>query len=302
MTGRRVRSSVIENASPQYFRNFADRPIVATPCQFPFRAVGQVVVELGDGRRHYGIGTLLSDYTVLTAGHIIKKPDNTFKDIAKMYFVPAAQHLSRPYGIFDWRFVRALRSGARDWALISLAEPAGHSVGFLGTYTDLSHEKWVGRAGFSFFGQTLELQDRMDVVEDVQIVAGADLGRLMTDQDIIRSQTGAPLIRNWQSNNPQVIAIYVGGRDAVHCSSEFLPGWDLGQDDAWLTWLCDEFGNWERRDRFRSYRSRLEVETVAMQPDYSPFSYAALDDGPAVRFSCAPNRRAQALRACMMQG
>lgn len=299
MSDRECRSSAIENASPQCFRDFGGRRVVAASGQFPFRAIGHVVVELGDGRRHKGGGTLLSDFTVLTAGHLVKTVDNAFMDIAKMYFIPAAHHLTRPYGIYDWNTVRAVNSGGRDWGLISLTEPAGHSVGYLGAYAQRGTDEWIGQAGLSCFAQPKELHDEMWVDEDVQILPGDHPERLYTDQRTTSFQAGAPLVRNWHSNNPQVIAALVSDDGRGVRTNEFMPGMHSDTGAGWLTWLCEEFVHLNRCDRLKYNRTATTLETVAMQPDYSPYSFTADDDGPTVRYWAA-NSRVQNLRACLI--
>jgi V8-like Glu-specific endopeptidase len=300
MTETKFKSSAIENKTAQRFRDLADRTIVAPPNQFPYRAIGQIIVELHDGRRHQGTGTLLSDFTVLTAGHLVKNADNAFMDIAKMFFIPAMNHLSCPYGIYDWCQMRAVNAGTSNWALISLVEPAGHSVGFFGTYAQSPVEQWIGHRGLSHFGLPLELHDEMRIAEDVQIVRVEQRSRLHTDQQTVTGQVGGPLIQNWHSNNPQVVATLATEPRTAAGANEFVPGWESGTEDGWMTWLCDEFGDRHMTDRFQQHRSISGekgtpiAETYAMQPDYSPFTYYADDDGPSVRYG-ASNARVEAL-------
>lgn len=151
MDMRHTKSSEIRNDTPDYFHIFEDRTSVAHPSHFPYRSVGHVVVELSNGERLVGPGTMLSDFTVLASAHLVKNTENLFLDIARLFFVPAKRHLTQPYGIFDWTHIRAFRDDRNDWALISLAEPAGRAVGTFGAYAKSSSEDWRDEKGLSFF-------------------------------------------------------------------------------------------------------------------------------------------------------
>ena len=306
MTRSATRSSSIENPAARRFRDMAERTVVAAPNQFPYRTIGQITIELRDGRRHQGTGTLISDFTVLTAGHLVKNVDNKFLDLAKVCFVPAMNHLSRPFGIYDWCYLRAINNGVANWALISLVEPAGQSVGFLGAYAQSPIDSWLGDRSLAYFGLPTKPYDEMWIDEEVEVAQIDRDGRLQTNMQTTSGQAGGPLVRNWLSNDPQVVATLVSDSRQVSPTNVFMPGGEAQGDDSWIPWLCDEFGRLHKTDRFQQHASgstkngTTTSETFAMQPDYSPYCYYAEDDGPAVRYGTT-NQLMKSLPACLLQ-
>ena len=146
-------STILTNPKPKMVRFFDDRIPVSRPDIYPSRTVGQILLKIRNGGVIRGSGSLISDYTVLTAGHVVKSTDNNFYDIEWMWFIPAKNHGSEPYGRFDWEHIRAVRSGSRDWALVSLALGAGFSTGFLGTRVKLPISRWTSEGDrFSHIG------------------------------------------------------------------------------------------------------------------------------------------------------
>ncbi len=306
MKGSAARSSSIENAAPQRYRDIAERTVVAAPSQFTYRAIGQITVELRDGQRRHGAGTLLSDFTVLTAGHLVKSEENAFFDIAKLHFVPAMNHLSRPFGIYDWCYMRAVNSGIANWALISLVEPAGQSVGFLGAHARSPTDSWIGDQGLTYLGLPTQPHDEIWIDEMVEI-AEIDRGvRLQTNMQSTSNQIGGPLVRDWLGTNPQVVATKVADGSQVSPANVFMPGAEDQGDGSWIRWLCDEFGRLHATDRFQIHTgattewATTTTETYAMQPDYTPFCYHADDAGPAVRYGTTKQAKSP-LPLCLFQ-
>ena len=306
MRGPATSSSSIENAAPQHYRDFAERTVVAAPNQFPYRAIGQITIELRDGRRRHGTGTLLSDFTVLTAGHLVKNDDNAFFDLAKLHFVPAMNHLSRPFGIYDWCYIRAVNNSTANWALISLVEPAGQSVGFLGAHAQSPIDNWIGDRSLAFFGLPTKPRDEIWIDETVEVVEIEYGARLQTNMQTMSSQVGGPLVRGWLGNDPQVVATLVSDGCQVSPTNIFMPGSEAHGDESWIRWLCDEFGRLHTTDRFQLHsrvpteRVITATETFAMQPDYTPFCYYADDDGPAVRYGTGKQPKSR-LPLCLFQ-
>ncbi|MGN4782096.1 trypsin-like serine peptidase [Bacillus cereus group sp. MYBK217-2] len=140
-------STTLKNKNPIKFSQetlFDDRIRVAHPDVYPYRCFGQIEIRLKDGSSIQASGSLLSDYTVLTAGHVVKTADNKFKDIDTLRFIPAKNHSDLPYGIYDWYQMTATYNGSsRDWALISLTQPAGFRTGFLGSIAKFPVNRWV---------------------------------------------------------------------------------------------------------------------------------------------------------------
>ncbi len=285
-------SSTLENPQPQGLRPLDDRIIVARPNVYPNRCVGQIIMRMRNGRVFQGSGSLLSDYTVLTAGHMVKGNDNAFFDIASLHFIPAKNHGNEPYGRFDWTYMRAVNSGSRDWCLISLARPAGFSVGFLGAHARLPISRWVGTSGLSHIGFPGDHRDEMWIDEEGSVIQIDEARQLRTNIDAAAGQSGGPLVRNWFGSNPQVVGSLIEGPNPVEDPNDFMPGWETSKDDTWMHWLCNEFGNRHADDRFggcaagnaiRNGLSPSEVDTGGQRPITSADAVLAEDDGPDVR-------------------
>jgi V8-like Glu-specific endopeptidase len=284
---RKMTSSTIDNPRPRVLRPLDDRIPVARPEIYPSRCVGQIVARLRDGRVFQGSGSLLSDYTVLTAGHMVKDANNAFFDITSMVFIPAKNHGGEPYGQFDWEHMRAVRVGGRDWCLISLAQPAGFSVGFLGAYAQLPINRWVGTGALSHIGFPADHRDEMWIDEEGAVTAIDQSVQLRTNIDSAAGQSGGPLVRNWFSAG-QVVGSLVEGPNPVEDPNDFMPGWETSKDDTWMEWLTTHFGNRHPDDRFtrpslRAAAGTDAMETVGMRPIAATNAVFADDKGPDVR-------------------
>ena len=287
-------SDVLENERP-VMRPADDRIAASRPDVYPYRTVGQILVKVRNGGLWQGSGSLLSDYTVLTAGHMVKTADNQWLDMEWLRFIPARNHASEPYGRFDWVHMRAVRSGARDWALISLAQPAGFQTGFLGSYAQLPISRWKGVGGLSHIGFPGDHADEMWIDEDGSVTSIDEERQLRTDIDAAHGQSGGPLTRNWFGTNPQVVASLVEGPNPVEDPNDFMPGWETSKDDTWMEWLCNDFGRRHPDDRFvgcgavvrASDRLADEVDaavqTSGALPNYEVATGFAADEGPTIR-------------------
>lgn len=285
-----VQSTIITNESPKVLRLFDDRIAVARPDVYPNRTVGQIMVRLKNGKLIQGSGSLLSDYTVLTAGHMVKSNDNKFFDIDWLRFIPAKNHANEPYGRFDWQEMRAVNSGARDWALISLTTGAGFSTGYLGARVKFPINRWTKDGDrFSHIGFPGDHRDEMWIDEDGVCTGIHDNHQLKTDIDAAHGQSGGPLARDWFGSGPRVVGSLVWGPNPIEDPNYFMPGWEDTKDDTWFQWLCDYFGGLHSDDRFggcsslRAVTDSEEVESEGALPDYSQ-DYTIIDDeGPAIR-------------------
>jgi hypothetical protein len=302
MKMRGWKSSELRNTSPLHFHVADDRPAVTHPNLFPYRAIGHVVVELGDERKFVAPGTLLSDFTVLTSGYLVKNRDNEFLAISKLRFIPARNHSPQPFGVFDWTHIRALRTDVEDWALISLAEPAGRAVGCFGAFGRGAIDSWRGNQGLAAFTTSLAERDAVSIEEDLEVSAVEDHQKLIVRLTRDGRTPGDPLVRNWMSNNPQVIGHLAGKQHRLE-DPRFLAGWQAGRQDNWLNWLCSEFGKRNVMDRFRGSQIAYDssggttLQTQALQPDYSPFSFISDDAGPSVRYQISRQKLAAVQRA-----
>ena len=294
-------TTTIENPNPIKFRLFDDRIPVSRPDIYPSRTVGQILVRLKDGRSWSGSGSLLSDYTVLTAGHVVKDSSNNFYDFDFIRFIPARNHQSEPYGRFDWMEIRAIHSGARDWALISLTQPAGFSTGFLGARAKLPLDRWTREGDrFSHIGFPGDHQDEMWIDEDGACTGIHESRQLLTDIDAAHGQSGGPLTVEWFSSSPRVAACLVWGPNPVEDPNYFMPGYETSRDDTWLQWLCDRYGRLHPDDRFQgcinSLEAREATDTYSSLPNYGVDSYTADDSGPVIR-RFSPRRNQHVLSA-----
>jgi V8-like Glu-specific endopeptidase len=227
-----------------------DRILASRPDVYPYRTVGQLLVKERNGGMSQGSASLLSDYTILTAGHMVKNDNNQFLDIEWIRFVPARNHLNEPYGRFDWARIRAVRSGGRDWTLISLAQPAGFQTGFLGANAQLPITNWKGVGGLSHIGFPGDHADEMWIDEDGSVTDIDEERQLRTNIDAAAGQSGGPLTQNWFGTNPQVIGSLIGGPNPVEDPNDFMPGWETSKEDTWMEWLCTDFGHSHPDDRF----------------------------------------------------
>lgn len=286
---REIASEALSNPNPTLFETKDDRIPVARPEIWPYRTVGQIVVTLTDGRSHTASGTLISDYTVLTAGHVVKDDNNKFLPIRSLRFIPARNHSSQPYGQFDWVYMRAVKGGARDFALISLAQGAGFRTGYCGARVKLPIGRWqVTQEGdhFCHIGFPGDHRDEMWIDEDGVCTGIRDGRQLKTNIDAARGQSGGPLAQNWPTR-PMVVGALVGGPNDVEDPNYFMPGWETDKNDTWFEWLCNEFGKKHADDRFEGCNRVLKdgdgFETEGLLPDYTKSSYFADDNGPDVR-------------------
>lgn len=288
-----VQPQDIRNPSPKQFRLFDDRIRVSDPSVYPYRTVGHIVVELADGRVFTGSWSLLSDYTVLTAGHVVMDSGNVFYDIQSLRFIPARNHSSEPYGRFDWTSMRGIRSGARDWALIELAAPAGHRTGYLGYHARLPLADWVGLSGLSHIGFPGDHADEMWIDEDGSVESINEGLQLRTNMDAASGQSGGPLTRNWFGSNAQVVGSLIEGPNPVENPNDFMPGWETSTTEGWLHHLCTDFGKRNEDDRFEACdETRMEGGGLSARgklPKYSADSQLADDQGPTIRRFSVPN-------------
>lgn len=284
-------SSILTNHAPSVVRFFDDRIAVARPDVYPSRTVGQILLKPRNSNYLIqGSGSLISDYTVLTAGHVVKSADNEYYDIEWMRFIPAKNHGSEPYGRFDWEYIRAVRSGSRDWALISLAQGAGFSTGYLGTTVKLPISRWTNEGDrFSHIGFPGDHADEMWIDEDGRATGIYDDHQLITDIDAAHGQSGGPLALDWGGWNPRVVGSLVWGPNPVEDPNYFMPGWENTKEDTWFEWLCNEFGKRHPDDRFggpSTLRLAQDLEyhsTDGQLPDYTQNHVLVEDTGPRIR-------------------
>lgn len=282
----------IANTNPLIFAQpmlLDDRIRVARPDVFPSRCVGQIEIKVKGGGWHTGSGSLVSDYTVLTAGHVVKKSDNTFYDIETFRFIPARNHSSLPYGVFDWFKMKAVYNGSsRDFALISLAQPAGFRTGFLGSLAKYPVNRWkVEGDRFQHIGFPGDHADEMWIDEDGTCTDIYDGRQLKTDIDAAHGQSGGPLTVSWGSTQTKVCGCLSWGPSDVEDPNYFTPGYEVEKKDVWMQILCDEYGRMHADDRFGGCSNSLSmedtVETATMLPNYDmPYAYAD-DEGPIIR-------------------
>lgn len=280
------------NAKPLQFdtaRLLDDRIRVARPDVFPSRCVGQIEIKIRNGGWLQASGSLVSDYTVLTAGHVVKNSDNTFFDIETFRFIPARDHSSMPYGVYDWVKMRGVyNGGSRDFALISLAQPAGFRTGYLGTLAKHPVNRWTSEGDrFQHIGFPGDHADEIWIDED-GVCTGIHDGRQMkTDIDAAHGQSGGPLTVNWGSGNPKVSGCLSWGPNPVEDPNYFTPGYEVEKTDVWMQILCDEYGRMHADDRFQGCASTNfmggVVETAGMLPNYEiPHAFTE-DEGPRIR-------------------
>lgn len=284
---KEVQPSDLTNQSPEIFHLLDDRIPVSDPSVYPYRTVGHIIVELTDGRVFTASGSLLSDYTVLTAGHAVMSADNEFYDIQSLRFIPARNHSDEPYGRFDWRSMRAIRSGARDWCLIELAAAAGFRTGYLGWHARLPLSRWVGLDDLSHIGFPGDHADEMWIDEEGEVESIDEQLQLRTSIDAAAGQSGGPLARNWFGTNPQVIGSLVEGPNPVENPNDFMPGWETSTTQGWVHHLCTDFGNRNPDDRFEGCDSvQVQSSDISIKgklPKYSAESRLANDYGPTIR-------------------
>jgi len=286
-------STVRTNRKPQIIiRPLDDRIPVARPEVFPSRCVGQILVKIKNDGVVQGSGSVISDYTVVTAGHVVKTANNQFRDIEWLRYVPAKNHSSEPYGRYDWEHMRAVFDGAsRDWALTSLAQAAGFSTGFLGASARLPINRWRDEGHhFSHIGFPGDHRDEMWIDEDGVCTGIRGSRQLITNIDAAAGQSGGPLAIGWGASGSKVAGVLSGGPNPVEDPNIFTPGWEDAKNDTWFQWLCDHFGKRHADDRFGGCRGSLLkalsgeiVETNAMLPNYSDNTVFVEDNGPTIR-------------------
>jgi hypothetical protein len=221
---------------------------------------------------------------------MFKNIDNEFYDIDSIRFIPAKNHASEPYGRFDWEYIQAIRIDSRDWALMSLTQGAGFSVGFLGSVTKFPISRWMDEGDhFSHVGFPGDHRDELWIDEDGQVTDIFDGCQLETDIDAAHGQSGGPLALGWGSETPRVVASLVGGPNPAEDPNFFMPGWEDVKEDTWFQWLCTEFSRRHPDDRFGgcqpspSAAGSDHMFTDAKRPDYAQDHRVVDDDGPLVR-------------------
>ncbi|CAH0345154.1 trypsin-like serine protease [Bacillus sp. CECT 9360] len=293
MEVKNSKSTEITNPNPKMFfqpKILDDRIAVARPDVFPSRCVGQIEIKVKNGGWHQASGSLISDYTVLTAGHAVKSSNNEFFEIETFRFIPARNHANMPYGVYDWHRMRAVyNGGSRDWALISLAHPAGFRTGFLGTIAKYPVSRWANEGDhFQHIGFPGDHADEMWIDEDGACTAIHDGRQIKTDIDAAHGQSGGPLTLNWSSSGvPQVAGCLSWGPNDVEDPNYFTPGYEDVKTDVWMQVLCDEYGKIHSDDRFggcsESKSIKEVITTEGMLPNYEvPYIFAD-DKGPAIR-------------------
>ena len=259
-------STAINNTSTQRFRCPDERVPAARPSISPYRTIGHIIVDLSDGRRIERPGALVSDFTVLTAGDLVKDGDNAFHAIERLRFIPARNDPAQPYGHFDWVHMRAVHNESANWALISLAEPAGYSVGYLGTSALGVGE--VPREGLSRVTPPADSHADEFWIDADPGIGGPGDGRGF-------------LIDNWFTANPQLIEL----SENAGCGDQGTLVARRMQQNHWLYWLHEDFAHRNQSDRIIQ-RSKgtgtANLTTDTRQPDYSLLSFDPRDDGPLV--------------------
>ncbi|MBI5251833.1 MAG: trypsin-like serine protease [Desulfomonile tiedjei] len=287
-----IQSTVLVNETPTLFeeiRLLDDRIPVARPDVFPSRCVGHIEIKLRGGGGYTASGSLVSDYTVLTAGHVVKNASNQFHDIQSFRFIPGRNRAAMPYGVYEYSEMRAVNAGhSRDWALISLTQAAGFRTGFLGTLAKFPVDRWTREGDrFAHVGFPGDHRDEMWVDEDGACTGIYEGRQLITDIDAAHGQSGGPLAIQWFSGDPRVCGCLSWGPNAAEDPNYFTPGFEDVKTDVWMQWLCDHFGHLHSDDRFGKSNTALfaadDMGTVGMLPNYElPHSFIE-DTGPDVR-------------------
>ncbi|MCS6595304.1 trypsin-like serine peptidase [Bacillus cereus] len=263
---------------------------VARPHVGPSRCVGHIVIKYRNQDKWWqGTGTLISDYTVLTAGHIVKNSKNEYYDIEKFQFIPARHHSDAPYGVFNWSKMKAVfNGGSRDWALISLSEPAGFRTGFLATKAKYPINRWKSEGDrFQHIGFPIDHAEEMWIDKDGVCTDIWNGRQLKTDLHAVQGQSGGPLTINWGSGNPIVCGCLSSGPYTVTTPNYFTPGYEDVKTDVWMQVLCDEYGKMHSDDRFAGCSSSISqgdiISTQGMLPNYDIPHVFAEDEGPVIR-------------------
>ncbi|MCS6595303.1 trypsin-like serine peptidase [Bacillus cereus] len=288
----KYKATEITNPSPKLFQDRLrdDRRPVPHPYVWPSRCVGHIIIKFEDNTGTKASGALVSDYTVLTAGHVVKNANNEFKKIKKFQFVPAHYHIDDPtYGIYDWSKMKAVydgEHGSRDWALISLAQPAGFQTGFLGVSAKYPINRWKSEGDhFQHIGYPCDHPNEMWIDEDGVCTDIWNGRQLKTDLHAVQGQSGGPLTINWGSSNPQVCGCASKGIPLKW--THFTPGYEDVKTGVWMQVLCDEYGKMHSDDRFAGCSTSISqgdtISTQGMLPNYNIPHVFSEDPGPVIR-------------------
>ncbi len=185
----------------------ADDRRVVEPREYPWSAVGRLNTSVGQRCT----GTLVGPRLVATAAHCL------FNRRTRQPLRPEAVHFLAGYGRGEWAAMSqatAIRRGidgppgdpARDWALVTLAEPIGNRVGWIAPGPAPGDgQATILRAGYG--------QDRahlpMAVLGCRIRAAPADRPLLVHDCDAVRGDSGSAILAV-QGGRVSLVGIHAG--------------------------------------------------------------------------------------------
>lgn len=191
-----------------------DRQRILDTTLFPWSAIGKVFMWFPDGSQFSASGSLITDFHVYTAGHVVHHGDfGGWADYIE--FVPGMDGDYEPFDSYWDTFLWSTAGWVDnadpdfDWGLVEIDRPIGSFVGHLGYayHTDLN---WYIDRTFNLAGYPGDLDQGFAQYHDANRVTQATEWALFYLMDTTLGQSGSPVWALFE-NTGQHLAMAVHG-------------------------------------------------------------------------------------------
>jgi V8-like Glu-specific endopeptidase len=226
-TSVRLRAGEPALASDRTVFGDDDRVEITNTEEFPFRAVGQLLMTWQSGATAICSGALISSHTVLTAAHCLYNHDDGGW-AANIKYVPGRRGSTdsdAPYGAFEWETAYIL-SGYTDnydgtygsvypWDLgvLILKEPIGDSLGWLG----YRHYEDLGAFTANIAGYPSDMPlGTMWLVSCEVLAENIGTQYFLTDCDTYPGSSGSAVYALGDDDERIIVGVNVAGSDSAN--------------------------------------------------------------------------------------